>query len=185
MAQNGGAMYLIRRWRSALIALVLILSLVATERRAEPYGDTLQVVLPLAGLGCSVLNGDALEYAGRFVVMWVTVRAAKLWLPEELNERPHGGRHGFPSAHTSSAAFGASYLVFGCIEGAPLLKTAIVFSAAYTGASRMEVRAHDIWQVLAGGIWGLLVERALRRPGPLRSRISRLFRRRIPLRKRL
>ena len=171
-------MYLIRRWRGALIAIFLALSLLATERHAERYGDTLQVVLPLAGLACSVANGDALEYVGRYAVMWVGVRAAKLALPEdEWTARPHGGREGFPSAHTSSAAFGASALVFSCIEGAPLLKTAVVFGAAFTGASRMEVNAHDIWQVLVGGLWGVLCERLLRRPGPLRRRVAGLLRR--------
>ena len=173
-------MYLLRRWRAALVASFLVLSLLATERRAEPYGDTLQVVLPLAAWGCSTLNGEALEYFGRYMAMWVTVRGAKAFIPEEhgFAARPHGGSEGFPSAHTSSAAFGASSLVFSCLEGAPVLKTAIVFAAAFTGASRMEVRAHDIWQVLAGGVWGVLFERALRRRGPLRSRVARLFRRR-------
>ena len=171
-------MYLIRRWRGALIAIFLVLALIATDRRAESYGYTLQVVLPLAGLGCSVVNGDALEYFGRYAAMWLSVRGSKLLVTGSLADRPHGGREGFPSAHTSSAAFGASALVFSCLEGMPLLKTAIVFGAAYTGASRIEASAHDIWQVLAGGVWGLAFERALRRPGPLRSRVARLFRRR-------
>lgn len=171
-------MYLIRRWRGALIAGFLILSLIATERRAEPYGDTLQVVLPLAALGCSIVNGDALEFTGRYVAMWVSVRIAKVSLPDHLAKRPHGGGEGFPSAHTSSAAFGASALVFSCLENAPVLKTAIVFAAAFTGASRMEVNAHDIWQVLAGGLWGVLFERLLRRPGPLRGRVGSFFQRR-------
>ena len=170
-------MYLIRRWRGALVAVFLALSLVATDRRAESYGDTLQVVLPLAAWGCSAVNGDALEYAGRFAVMWVTVRFAKLTLPDGLAERPHGGREGFPSGHTSSAAFGASALVFSCLGDAPVMKTAVVFAAAFTGASRLEVRAHDIWQVLAGAIWAVACERLLRRPGPLRERVARVFRR--------
>ena len=70
-------MYLIRRWRAALIATFLVLSLLATERRPEPYGDTLQVVLPLAGFGCSLVNGEALEYFGRYLAMWLSVHAAK------------------------------------------------------------------------------------------------------------
>jgi membrane-associated phospholipid phosphatase len=171
-------MYLIRRWRVGLISIFLVVSLLATERRAEPYGDTLQVVLPLAGLGCSVINGDAFEYLGRFAAMWLTVRLTKQATAEGLGERPHGGRYGFPSAHTSSAVFGASYLVFRCADGSPVFKTGVVLAAAFTGGSRMEVRAHDVWQILAGALWGLAFERLLRRPGPLRDRIARLFRRR-------
>jgi membrane-associated phospholipid phosphatase len=170
-------MYLIRRWRSGLIAAFLILSLVATERRAERYGDTLQVVLPLAALGCSIVNGDALEYTGRYAAMWVTMRLSKLLVDGPIAERPHGGDDGFPSGHTTSAAFGASALVFSCLGDAPVLKTAVVFAAAFTGASRIAADAHDIWQVLAGGIWAVLFERLLRRPGPLRARVARLFRR--------
>ncbi len=170
-------MNLIQKWRGALIALFLALSLLVTERRAEPYGDTLQVVLPLAAWGCSALNGEALEYFGRYAAMWISVRATKAALPDEYDARPHGGRDGFPSAHTSSAAFGASSLVFSCLEGS-IMKTGVVFAAAFTGASRMEVRAHDIWQVMAGAIWGLLFERIMRRPSPLRRRAARLVNRR-------
>lgn len=171
-------MYLIRRWRGALIAIILILSLVATERRAESYGDTLQVALPLAGWGCSIVTGSGLEYFGRFAVMWFSVHAAKHGLPDTLALRPGGSGLGFPSGHSSAAAFGASALVFNCIENAPLLKTAVVFGAGFTGASRIEADAHDIWQVLAGAAWAVFCERFLRRPGPLRSRVARLFRRR-------
>ncbi len=166
-------MYLTKRWREALIAAFLVLSLLVTERRAEPYGDTLQVVLPLAAWGCSALNGTALEFFGRYAAMWITVRASKALLPDEYGARPHGGEEGFPSAHTSSAAFGASYLVFACLES-PILKSAVVFAAAFTGASRMEVRAHDIWQVFAGALWGVLFERALR-GGHLRRKLVGLW----------
>jgi membrane-associated phospholipid phosphatase len=171
-------MYLIRRWRGGLIAVFLILAIAATERRAEPYGDTLQVALPLAALGCSVVSGSAVEFAGRYAAMWVSVRLTKFALDGPMAERPHGGREGFPSAHTSSAAFGASALVLSCLGDAPALKAAIVIAAAFTGTSRVEVRAHDIWQVLAGGIWGVFFERVLRRPGPTRTRVARFFLRR-------
>lgn len=170
-------MNLIHRWRSVIVATFLVLSLLATERRAEPYGDTLQVVLPVAAWGCSVLTGDAVEYFARYAGMWLTVRATKMLLPEQYGSRPNGGREGFPSAHTSSAAFGASYLVYSCLDS-PLLRAGAVFAAGFTGASRIEVGAHDIWQVLAGAIWGVLFERVLRRPGPLRSRVARFFRQR-------
>jgi membrane-associated phospholipid phosphatase len=171
-------MYLIRRWRSGLIAAFLILALALTDREAESYGDTLQVALPLAALGCSVVNGSAIEYAARYASMWLSVRLTKLTLDGRIAQRPNGGGEGFPSGHTSSATFGASALVFSCLGDAPLLKTAVVFAAAFTGASRIEVRAHDIWQVLVGGIWGLFFERLLRRPGPLRSRVGGMLRRR-------
>lgn len=169
-------MYLVRRWRGALIAVFLAVSLVATERRAESYGDTLQVALPLAGWGCSIVTGSGLEYFGRFAVMWLGVHATKHGLPDDMSERPDGGGLGFPSGHSAASAFGASALVFDCIENAPILKTAAVFGAGFTAASRVEAEAHDIWQALAGALWAVFCERVMRRPGPLRSRVTRLFR---------
>lgn len=168
-------MYLIRRWRGAFTVAFLILALLATERRAESFGDTLQVALPIAGLGCALVTGEALEYTVRYIVMWSTVRTAKHVLPHELNARPDGGGQGFPSGHTSSASFGASSLVFSCLAGSPILQTAVVFAAAFTGASRLEVSMHNIWQVLAGGVWAVGCERLLRRPGRLRTRLLRFF----------
>ena len=170
-------MYLIRRWRGALIAIFLTLALVGTEQRAESYGDTLQVVLPLAGLGCSIATGGAWEYFGRYAVMWGAVHAAKQGVPEPYSLRPSGGALGFPSGHASSSAFGASALVFSCLEDAPLLKTAVVVAAGFTATSRVEVDAHDIWQTFAGVVWAIFCERFLRRRSRLRSRVERLFRR--------
>ena len=103
-------MHHIRRWRSAPVAILLLMSLAATERKADSYGDTLQVVLPVAALGRSVLGG-------------------------------------------------------------------------VTQTSRIEAGAHDIWQVLAGAVWTVIVEGALRRAGSMRERaasVLRLGARRLP-----
>lgn len=171
-------MYLLNRWRTGLIAGFLALSLLLTERRVESYGDTLQVVLPVVALGCSAVNGSAVEYMGRYAIMWVGVQTAKRTFPDEMITRPNGAKLGFPSGHTASATFGASSLVFSCLTDAPLLKAAVVISAAFTGASRLDVGAHDVWQVLAGAVWAVMIERGFRRPGILRDRLVRLFQRR-------
>ncbi|MBM9593514.1 phosphatase PAP2 family protein [Roseitranquillus sediminis] len=171
-------MYLVRRWRNGLVAAVLILTLVFSDREAERYGDNFQIALPLAALGCAVATGAGGEYLLRFLGMWTTTHASKQGLGEAaINIRPGGGDLGFPSGHTSASAFGASSLVFACLTDAPLIKTGVVFAAAFTGASRIEADKHTIWQVLAGAIWAVLWERALRRPGPVRDRVVASLRR--------
>ncbi len=168
-------MYLVRRWRNGLVALVLALTVVFTGGRAEHLGDNLQIALPLAGLGCAAVTGNGGEYFGRFVALWLAVHASKRLSGEAAyNIRPHGGGHGFPSAHTAAATFGASALVHECLRGAPLLNGSVVLAAGFVGASRIDANAHDIWQVLAGALYGLVFERLFRRPGVGRRAVWRL-----------
>lgn len=164
------------RWRNPLVALALVATVLLTPPKAELYGDNLQIALPLAGLGCAVAGGGGGEYFLRFLGLWLTTHATKrLGGDAAFNIRPHGGGAGFPSAHTTAAVFGASSLVHNCVTNAPLLRIAIVLAAGFTGASRMEARAHDIWQVLGGAVLALGFERALRRPGPARRAARRLL----------
>lgn len=86
-----------------------------------------------------------------------------------INQRPSGGDKGFPSAHTAAAAFGASSLVNDCISTHPTAKAVTVIAAAFVGASRIDARKHDIWQVLAGGLLGWGADRAVRGPHTVKS----------------
>lgn len=169
------------------MAAFLALAVGVTRPDAESYGDTLQIALPLAGAGCAMGTGNGYSYILRFAGMWLTMRGTKMALADApVSRRPGGGGRGFPSGHTSAAVFGASSLVQGCLENAPLLKTAIIVGAGYTGSSRIEAGRHDITQVLAGVILALLFERGFRggtrrvalprglwgRPGPNRKRAA-------------
>ncbi len=146
-----------------IVVIALLAVLVLTEPRAERYGDRYQWVLPTLALGCSAVNGTAVEYFGRFLMMEVILHGSKNGLGDRpINTRPNGNDRGFPSGHTTAAVFGASSLVSECIEKNPWVKTAVIVAAGFTGASRIEAEKHDIWQVLAGVILGLLTERAFR-----------------------
>lgn len=165
--------------REPMIAGFLGVSLLLTPVDAERYGDTLQYALPLAGLGCAVVSGNTASYVTRFSTMWITVHGTKqVFKDTEISRRPRGGGRGFPSGHTAAATFGASSLVNACLDNAPVLKTAAVLGAAFTGASRVEAEKHNIWQVLAGAVWAILFERAFRRGSRSRAALTRLFRRR-------
>ena len=166
-------MYLLRTFRNALVLIVLVLTVLLTRPDAERYGDNLQIALPLAGLGCAVLTGGAGEYFLRFTGAWIVLHSSKRGLGEpEFNLRPGGGGHGFPSGHTTAAVFGASALVNECLTRAPLVKTAVIVAAGFTGASRIEAGAHDIWQVLAGVLLGLFFERVLRGKSRARQAVT-------------
>lgn len=157
-----------------LVAAVLIAVALVVGAHSERLGDRYQVALPLLGLGCAAATGGAPEYVLRYAVLWTGIRAGKNGLGHHpLNMRPAGGDGGMPSGHTASAAFGASSLVHGCLAGSPAVQTAAVLAAGFTGASRVEAGAHTIWQVLAGVLWALLCDRALRATGPARAAVIR------------
>lgn len=160
-----------------LIIGALALTLLVTPKQAERLGDAYQIALPVIGLGCSLVNGQAADYAIRYVVQWSVVQGSKNLLGEaEINRRPNGNWRGMPSGHTATAVFGASYLVNECIKANPWVKGVVLLSAGFVGASRIEAGAHDIWQVMIGALIGWLGDRAFRRRS-VREWLRRLRRR--------
>lgn len=151
---------------------VLALAVLLTPPRAERYGDTMQVMLPLMALACEAKAGAAGEYVLRYAAMFTLAHGTKISLGEAaINQRPDGGGKGFPSAHTSTAVLGASALVQGCLRNQPVAQGIVLTAASFVGASRIESGRHDIWQVLAGALLGWGCDRALRRPSPARDRV--------------
>lgn len=149
--------------RVHLVLLTLILTILLTDPSAKKYGDRLQVALPTLAWGCAILNGTGTEFAARFFAMLAVTHGSKSVLGNAaINQRPSGGGKGFPSAHTAAAVFGASSLAYDCIAAHPVAKVVVIISAAFVGASRIDARKHDIWQVLAGGLLGLGADRSLR-----------------------
>jgi lipid A oxidase len=150
--------------RVHLVIALLLLAVVFCDPTARRYGDRIQVALPLLAWGCAALDKSGSEFAARFFGMLFVAHGSKFALGDaEINQRPSGGDKGFPSAHTASAAIGASSLVTDCISAHPGAKAVVVFAAAFVGASRIEAEKHNIWQVLAGGLLGWGADRMLRR----------------------
>lgn len=169
------------RWRQGIVAGLLGLTVLGvvlspSTRKSVPerIGDQVQVALPMIGWGCSAVNGKATEYAVRFVASWLATHGTKHALGQaSINIRPNGGDQGFPSGHTSASVYGASSLVHECVTGSPWVQGVVILSAGFVGASRIEADKHNIWQVLAGALYGWIGDRALRRPSRARAAVVR------------
>lgn len=152
----------------------LVAALVLSGPSVRRQGDSLQVALPMLAWGCAASKGGGREFALRFFAMLTVAHVSKSALGEAgINQRPSGGDHGFPSAHSSAAALGASALVHDCLQHNPGAWIVTLAAAAYVGMSRLAVEAHDIWQVLAGLLLGWLADRSLRRESRIRCRVVR------------
>ena len=171
--------WIIRRLRpdrlfARFVVVVLVAVLMLSPPRAENYGDNYQIALPLLAWSCAFATGSGGEFFVRYLMMFTVAHGSKRALVgTELNQRPHGGEHGFPSAHTSTAVLGASALVHECLRDSPVVAGFTLLAAGFTGASRIEAGAHDIWQVLAGALLGWACDRAFRRNKAVRRRLRR------------
>lgn len=163
-------------FRGLLISGVIIAVILLTAGRVEKTGDRLQVALPLLALGCAAANGEAVEYGLRYLVMFGLAHGTKTALGDApVNRRPRGGPEGMPSAHTSTAALGASRLVSDCLAGNPVAQSVAILAAGLVGGSRIAVGAHDVWQVLAGAVLGLGCDLLARRGSRLRRWLAKFL----------
>ena len=138
-----------------IIALIFLTAL----RDTEKTGERLQIALPLLGLGCAVMDGSAMRYTGRFLLMETILRSSKFGLGDApINIRPNGGDKGFPSGHTTAAVFGATALVNGCLRESKVAQALVIMTAGFVGGSRIEAEAHYLWQVVAGALLGWLTQ---------------------------
>lgn len=153
------------KWlRNRALAWVLVLivgSVAISDRSPSGVGDVLQVTLPLTGLGCAIASGQGIRYTGRYLAVTFAMHGSKRVLGHsEVNARPNGGYHGMPSGHTTAAAFGASGIAQHCLSGNPPAQMAAALGAGIVGGSRIDVGAHDLWQVIAGALLGWIGQAA-------------------------
>lgn len=153
------ARFLLSQFGLPLVLGMFMLCVLPSNRSADKIGDNIQIALPLAGLGCAAVEGRALQYFGRFLLMEGAIHGSKSLLGDApLNQRPNGGGKGFPSGHTTAAAFGATALVQSCLSSSKSAQAAVVIGAGFVGTSRVDAGAHTIWQVLAGAALGWILQ---------------------------
>ncbi|MDR7127369.1 phosphatase PAP2 family protein [Pseudotabrizicola sp. 4114] len=139
----------------AVIAVLLVLTVLVTVPDNRRLGSGLQVILPLIALGCAVTRGETVETVGRFVVLQIGIKGPKHFIGESpISKRPDGGDRGFPSGHAAVATFGAVQMIKHCAGLHPVTRAAAVAAAAVTGESRIESGRHSLWQAMAGAVWG-------------------------------
>ena len=144
--------------RQAIILGVLAFVFVFYAPDTEETGDNVQIILPVLALGCEALNGRAVEYAGRVIVMELAIHLPKNLLGDAaINARPDGGWRGFPSGHTTAATMGATTLITRCVKDNFVVQGVIGLSAAFVGGSRIEADRHYLWQVIAGAVTGWFI----------------------------
>lgn len=157
-SRNGGIQMLSHTSSNRLIIffilftfMTLLSSVAAAENGFTLYGDIGQIALPVAALGMTIAKGDK-EGAIEFAEAFVTTEALTYGLKYTINEkRPNGGKHSFPSGHTSSAFAGAAFLQerYGWDYGIPAY-----VAAAAVGASRITSHKHHVQDVIAGAAIG-------------------------------
>lgn len=162
-----------RRFLSACVFSAVIVAM--TIPKSERIGDRLQYALPLAGMVCAFDIKDGASYISRYALGLASVHGFKNALPDSgINLRPNGGGNGFPSGHTFSATYGASFMARQCAEKIPYIGPIVALAAGYTATSRVDAEKHNPFQVLFGAIFGLCFDRAFQSTQSRERRKTRL-----------
>lgn len=126
---------------------------ISASSEVEIAGDVLQYVLPSAAAAMTLGYKDR-QGALQFGASTVTTLAATYGLKYAINEkRPNGGKHSFPSRHTSLSFTSAEYMRkrYGWKYGVPAYAL-----ASFVAYSRVESRNHHAHDVIAGAAIGIL-----------------------------
>lgn len=135
-----------------LFLFLVIPGQAAAGSAVESTGDILQLVLPAAAAGVSLGHDDLtglFQFGEAGLLTWGVTYTLKYTIDAK---RPNGGRHSFPSGHTSISFCSAEYLRkrYGWEFGLPAYTL-----AAFVGYSRVESRSHYARDVIAGAALGV------------------------------
>jgi membrane-associated phospholipid phosphatase len=140
----------------SLILFSLIILPVKTVQAddVETAGDILQIAIPAAGFGTTLLLRDwegSWQFTKHFATTTLVTHSLK-YLVEK--ERPNGSDNkSFPSGHTSAAFQGAAFIHqrYGWKWGIPAYA-----GATFVGYSRVHSDNHYVEDVIAGAALGML-----------------------------
>ncbi|MEG0796848.1 MAG: phosphatase PAP2 family protein [Odoribacter sp.] len=144
------------------VVVLLLNSSAQSKKNIETSTDLLMFVNPVAGFVGSLVIGD---YQGtkQIVLSGATSLALTYALKYSIKkERPdHSDHHSFPSAHTSIAFQGASFIQrrYGWKWGTPAY-----LLSAYVAWGRTYADKHDWWDVLGGAAIGTVGSYLFTRP---------------------
>jgi membrane-associated phospholipid phosphatase len=136
---------------SALAGIVLQTNTFAID--TEKAGDVLQIIIPSIAYGTTLYLDDK-EGQTQFYKSFGTNLGVTYGLKYSIDKkRPNGGKHSFPSGHTSAAFQGASFIHkrYGLKYAVPAY-----IAATFVGYSRVDSDAHYTEDVIAGAVIGIL-----------------------------
>ncbi len=136
---------------SALAGVILQQGVFAMD--TEKAGDILQILIPSVAYGTTLYLEDK-EGQNQFYKSFGTNLALTYGLKYSINKkRPNGGKHSFPSGHTSAAFQGASFIHkrYGLKYAVPAY-----MGATFVAYSRVHSDAHYTSDVIAGALVGSL-----------------------------
>jgi membrane-associated phospholipid phosphatase len=119
----------------------------------EQAGDILQIIIPTVAYGTTLYLDDR-EGQNQFYKSFGTNLSVTYGLKYSINKkRPNGGKHSFPSGHTSAAFQGTSFIHkrYGLKYAVPTY-----LAATFVGYSRVDSDAHYTEDVIAGAVIGTL-----------------------------
>lgn len=137
---------------AAVLLSLFLISNVFAKDAFETYGDFGQVLLPATAVVMISIQKDK-EGAIQFAKAFTSTLAVTYGLKYAVNsERPNGGKHSFPSGHTSSAFAGAAFIQqrYGWEYGLPAY-----IAAALVGVSRVTSNKHFVGDVFVGAAIGI------------------------------
>ncbi|WBU57997.1 phosphatase PAP2 family protein [Paracoccus sediminicola] len=121
----------------------------------EQFGTGMKYALPLAAAVCAEREDRLEDFAVRglshVAVTYVMKRALD---GRPISLRPNGEGLGFPSGHSAAAFFGAADLAGKCFEDNTAAGAAAYGTAGLAAWSRVQARAHNPHQVMAGALIG-------------------------------
>jgi membrane-associated phospholipid phosphatase len=120
--------------------------------KSEKIGDALQIFLPASALGLSLYYQDgagALQFAESAALSTAVTQGLKYSIHDA---RPNGRPQSFPSGHTSISFTAAEFIRerYGWELGIPAYAL-----ASFVGYSRIDCKAHDYDDVIAGALIGI------------------------------
>ncbi len=133
-------------------ALLLAAVNSASADSLKTAGDVLQIAIPAVAYGATFYTHDE-QGRIQFYKSFATNLAATYALKYTVHKtRPNGGKHAFPSGHTSVAFQGAAFIHrrYGFWYALPAY-----LAAAVVGHSRIKSDEHDETDVIGGAVIGI------------------------------
>ncbi|QYE33084.1 phosphatase PAP2 family protein (plasmid) [Polymorphobacter sp. PAMC 29334] len=123
----------------------------ASDKFWHGFANVGEIGIPLAAGGISLFENDRAGLIELAETGALTVAATEALKYSVKEQRPNGGEHSFPSAHTSIAFAGAGYLDvrYGWRVGLPFEAL-----AAVVGFARVHTRDHHWYDAVAGAAIG-------------------------------